>query len=92
MDGLNLYVLRNLTGTVRYHYEMINTIIKWIALCVTIAGAICTTLQIDPINIYLGNFGALLYMTWAIRIKDVNIALVNLAMLTIYGYGLYYRV
>jgi len=69
-----------------------NTAIKWIALCVTIAGAICTTLAIDPINIYLGNLGAILYMTWAIRIKDLNIALVNAAMLAIYGYGLYYRV
>ena len=69
-----------------------NTAIKWIALCVTIAGAICTTLKIDPINIYLGNLGAILYMIWAIRIEDVNIALVNAAMLSIYGFGLYYRV
>ena len=68
-----------------------NTAIKWIALCVTIAGAITTTLQMDPINIYLGNLGSILYMTWAIRIKDINIALVNAAMLTIYGYGLYHR-
>lgn len=69
-----------------------NTAIKWIALCVTIAGAITTTLKLDPINIYLGNLGAILYMIWAIRIKDVNIALVNAAMLSIYGFGLYYRV
>lgn len=71
---------------------MFNTFIKWTALCVTIAGALCTTLAIDPINIYLGNLGSLLYMTWAVRIRDINIALVNLAMLGIYGYGLYYRV
>ena len=67
---------------------MINTFIKWTALVVTIAGAVCNAYLIAPLNIYLGNIGALLYMIWAIRTKDINIALVNAALLGIYASGL----
>lgn len=67
---------------------MINTFIKWTALVVTIAGAVCNAYLITPLNIYLGNIGALLYMTWAVRTKDINIALVNAALLGIYASGL----
>ena len=67
---------------------MINTFIKWTALVVTIAGAVCNAYLITPLNIYLGNIGAILYMAWAIRTKDINIALVNAALLGIYASGL----
>lgn len=67
---------------------MINTIIKWTALVVTIAGAVCNAYLIVPLNIILGNIGAFLYMSWAIKNKDWNIALVNFAMLLIYASGL----
>jgi len=73
---------------------MINSFIKWTALVVTIAGAVCNAYLIAPLNIYLGNIGALLYMTWAVRTKDINIALVNAALLSIYASGLliiYYK-
>jgi hypothetical protein len=69
-------------------YELVDTIIKWTALVITIAGAVCNAYLISPLNIYLGNIGAILYMSWAIRSKDWNIALVNLALLLIYASGL----
>jgi hypothetical protein len=67
---------------------MINTIIKWTALVVTIVGAVCNAFLIAPANTILGVIGAVLYMTWAIRTKDWNIALVNIGLLMIYGVGL----
>lgn len=69
--------------------KMIDTIIKWTALVVTIAGAVCNAYLIVPTNIYLGNLGSILYLTWAIRLRDVNIALVNLGLLAIYASGLF---
>jgi hypothetical protein len=70
---------------------MINTIIKWIALVVTIGGALCTSLRVDPLNVYLLNAGAFLYFIWALRQRDFNIALVNFALLLIYVGGLFYH-
>lgn len=67
----------------------IDTIIKWIALVITIAGAVCNAYLIAPLNIYLGNIGATLYLTWALRSRDWNIALVNFVLLMIYGAGLF---
>ena len=67
---------------------MINTFIKWTALVVTIAGAVCNAYLIAPLNVILGNIGAILYMIWAIRTRDWNIALVNAAMFLIYASGL----
>ena len=68
-----------------------NTVVKWIALVVTIAGAVCNAYLIIPLNIYLGNVGSILYLVWAIRICDVNIALVNFGLLIIYFSGLFYH-
>jgi hypothetical protein len=64
-----------------------NTFIKWIALCFTLSGALCTSFKIMPLNVYLLNVGALLYMIWGIRIKEVNIAIVNGGLLLIYLTG-----
>lgn len=70
---------------------MLNTIIKWTALVSTLAGALCTSLRIDPINIYLLNIGALLYLTWSWRIKDINLVLVNAGLLLIYAVGFFFE-
>ena len=67
---------------------MLNTTIKWTALVVTIVGAICNAYLITPANVVLGNIGAILYMIWAIRTRDLNIALVNAALFSIYASGL----
>jgi hypothetical protein len=69
---------------------MLNDIVKWAALVATIGGAICTSMNIYPVNIYLCNLGSILYLTWAIRIRDVNLILVNAGLLVIYGTGFLY--
>lgn len=67
----------------------INTVLKWVACAVTLSGALCTSLRIDPMNIYLLNAGALLYLVWSIRIREWNLTSVNAGLLTIYIVGLF---
>lgn len=68
----------------------LNTYLKWIACAVTLVGALCTSLRIDPMNIYLLNMGAFLYLIWSLRIKEWNLVTINIGLLTIYGVGLFY--
>jgi len=66
-----------------------NTWLKWSACVVTLAGALCTSLRIDPLNIYLLNLGAVLYLIWGYRIRELNLVAINAGLLLIYLYGLY---
>ncbi len=69
---------------------MLNFILKWVACAVTLSGALCTALRIDPTNIYLLNVGAVLYLIWAVRIREWNLIVVNVVLLLIYIIGLFY--
>lgn len=66
---------------------MANTVLKWVALVVTLSGALCTSLGVDPANVYLLNAGAFLYMTWSIRIREWSLVIVNAGLLAIYLTG-----
>ena len=66
---------------------MINTVLKWTACAVTLAGALATSLQLDPLNILLLNTGAVLYLIWSLRIKEWSLVTINTGLLTIYLYG-----
>jgi hypothetical protein len=70
---------------------MTNTILKWTACVVTLAGAVATSLQMDPVNILLLNAGAVLYLMWAWRIREWNLIVINVALITIYIVGLLIR-
>lgn len=67
--------------------NMFNDIVKWTACVTTMAGALATTLSIDPVNVFLLTLGGTLYLIWSIRIREWNLIVVNVALLTIYGYG-----
>jgi len=67
----------------------INFYLKWCACALTLAGALCTSLRIDPLNIYLLNLGAVLYLSWGYRIREMNLVVINAGLLIIYLYGLY---
>ncbi len=69
---------------------MLNFILKWVACAVTLSGALCTALRIDPTNIYLLNLGAVLYLIWSVRIREWNLVVVNAVLLLIYCVGLFY--
>ena len=67
-----------------------DNLLKWSGCATVVLGALCTSLRIDPLNIYLLNAGALLYLIWAIRIRELNLVLVNGVLLAIYLVGLFY--
>jgi hypothetical protein len=67
--------------------SLINKVLEWSACAVTIAGALCTAAKIDPMNIYLLNLGAILYLIWAVRVKITSLVLINIVLLLIYLYG-----
>ncbi len=64
--------------------------LKWTATWITLAGALCTSLRIDPLNVYLLNLGALLFLFWAFRIRDRAMITVNAGLLGIYILGLFF--
>ena len=69
---------------------VLNNVLKWTACAVTLAGALCTALRIDPLNIYLLNMGAVLYLIWSLRIREWSLVTINAGLLAIYIVGLFY--
>jgi hypothetical protein len=65
--------------------------IKWVATAVTLVGAIATALMYDPLNIYLLNLGAFLFLIWGYMIKDKAMITVNAGLLFIYIIGIMVR-
>lgn len=65
--------------------------LKWVATIVTIAGAIATALMIDPLNIWLLNLGAFLFLIWGVLIKEKAMIAVNAGLLLVYVGGIFYR-
>jgi hypothetical protein len=66
-------------------------ILKWVATVITIAGAVCTAAMIDPLNIWLLNLGAFLFMIWGFLIKEKAMVAVNAGLLLVYIGGILYR-
>jgi hypothetical protein len=64
--------------------------LKWSGTWITLAGALCTSLRIDPLNVYLLNLGALLFVCWAVRIRERAMITVNAGLLSIYVVGLFF--
>jgi hypothetical protein len=67
-------------------------IIKWFATGLTLCGAVCTAFQVDPLNVYFLNAGALVFLIWACMIKEKAMITVNAGLLIIYIIGLVVRV
>jgi hypothetical protein len=64
--------------------------LAWTATVLTLAGALCTSLRIDPLNVYLLNLGSACFLWWACRIRDRAMITVNAGLLAIYMIGLFY--
>jgi len=65
--------------------------VKWLATVVTLAGAMATAWAYDPLNIYLLNLGAFLFLIWGYLIRDKAMIVVNAGMLSIYMIGIWIR-
>jgi hypothetical protein len=66
-------------------------ILKWLGTALTIAGAVATSLALDPLNVYLFNAGALTWLFAAIRMKEKSLIVVNAGLLAVYVFGVIYR-
>ena len=65
-------------------YRQVDSILKWTATVLILIGAVLTSLAIDPWNIYLMNAGTLIWLIWALRIRDNALIVVNAGLLVIY--------
>jgi hypothetical protein len=66
---------------------MLDNVLKYTGMASVIAGAVLTSLRIDPLNIFFLNLGALSYLIWSLRIKEWNLVAVNGTLLAIYVAG-----
>jgi 4-hydroxybenzoate polyprenyltransferase len=69
----------------------LNNVLKWTACAFVCAGAFCTSFMFDPLNIYFLNVGAILYLIWAYRIRELNQIVVNIVLLALYIMGFVQR-
>lgn len=61
--------------------------LKWIACVVTLVGAISTSMGLDPVNVYLLNLGAAIYLWWSVLIREWSLIVINTGLLIIYMAG-----
>ena len=65
-----------------------NNILKWAATTITLIGAVLTSLNIYPLNVIAFNLGSVLWLIFAIRIKEPSLIVVNTGLLLVYVAGL----
>lgn len=65
-----------------------NNILKWVATTITLIGAVLTSLNIYPLNVIAFNIGSVLWLIFAIRIKEPSLIVVNAGLLLVYVAGL----
>jgi hypothetical protein len=69
----------------------LTNVLKWLGTSFTLAGALATSLALDPLNVYLFNAGAVTWLIAAIRMKESSLIVVNAGLLLIYIYGIIHR-
>ena len=65
-----------------------DAIVKWVATTITLIGAVLTSLNIYPLNVIAFNLGSVLWLIFAIRIKEPSLIVVNSGLLLVYVAGL----
>ena len=69
----------------------ITRVLGWVGCLFICIGAIAVTLEIDPLNIYMLNAGAIVYAVWGYRTKQWNQVTVNLFLIAVYSFGTVWR-
>ena len=62
--------------------------LKWLATLVTIAGAICTSINMYPEGPALLNVGAFLWLIVSMMWRELSLIVINATLLLIYTVGL----
>jgi hypothetical protein len=68
---------------------MFNNVLKWVACAVTLTGAVLTANEMHAYNREFFVVGGLLYLLWAVRIREANLIVINAALIAIYAVGLF---
>jgi len=68
------------------------TIFKWLGMLLTVCGALMTAIDVDPLNIYLFNSGAVFWLIASIRMRDTSLIVMNSSLLIISIIGLILRI
>jgi hypothetical protein len=92
LDVMYFVITPEKSTPVAINNAMITNVLKWLGCIMVCAGALATSLRVDPLNIYLLNLGAIVYLAWAVRIGELNLIVVNTVLLGIYLVGLLYQV
>jgi len=62
--------------------------LKWLATVITIAGAICTSVNLYPLGPALLNLGAFVWFIVSIMWREWSLIVINATLLLIYTVGL----
>lgn len=62
--------------------------LKWLATVITIAGAICTSVNLYPLGPALLNLGAFVWLIVSIMWREWSLIVINATLLLIYTVGL----
>ena len=62
--------------------------LKWLATVITIAGAICTSINLYPLGPGLLNLGAFVWLIVSIMWREWSLIVINATLLLIYTVGL----
>jgi hypothetical protein len=71
-----------------YTMNKMNDFLKWSATVVTILGAVLTSLNYYPWNVIAFNLGSILWLIFAVRIKENSLIVVNSGLLLVYVLGI----
>ena len=67
-----------------------NDIIQWAGVVFIVAGHVLNSMgNMDPYNIIAFTFGTILFMTWALRVRNNAQVVVNVVSVVICALGLY---
>ena len=64
-----------------------NFVLKWTGCFLILAGAVLTSINIYPLNLFVLNSGTIFYMFWSYRVKEASVFVVNLGLFIIYLIG-----
>ena len=68
-------------------YATIDFFLQWSATAFTIVGAVLTSANLYPYNVFALYIGTVLWTIWAVRIRQLSLIVVNSALLAIYMGG-----
>lgn len=68
-------------------HRQIDNLLQWSATIAILAGAILTSVALDPYNVWCFNAGTALMLAWALRVRIPAQIVVNAGLLVIYILG-----